>query len=349
MKIYFTPENEKEFAKCVNDIVMNHAWSDGKYTRAFEECFTEYCDLDSAAVSSGGAGLYLLYKYVGVKGRDVIIPGNTFWATAVAAKLAGANVIYADCNKEDLCLSYEDMIQKVTPNTAAITVVHIGGHIAFDIEKIAKFCKEHGIALIEDCAHANGAEWNGKKAGSWGLGGYYSFYATKTLTTGEGGMVVSKEKAFIEWCKQQRNYGKELINGRVTYQAFDGFNFRISEFTAALGCIQMKNLDTILEMKRSLAAKYDEIFQDRVYLPEGMKSGYYKYIVFHQKLAEETGKVFACSDQCHTIDHTGVDLPNCKWVGENHSCPPIYVNWDHVQDEVAALAEYLIGGNINGK
>ena len=345
MKLYFTSENKCEFERCVDDIVSSNVWSEGKYTELFEDSFEQYSKLNALTVSSGGAGLYLLYKYAEVKGKDVIIPGNTFWATAVAAKMAGANVVYADCNKEDLCLSYEDMVRKITPNTAAVVVVHIGGHIAFEIDKIADYCRKHHIALIEDCAHAHGAEWNGIRAGAWGIGGSYSFYATKTLTTGEGGMIVSKHKDLIEWCKRQRNYGKQLIDGRVTYQLLDGFNFRISEFTASLGYIQMKNLDTILKLKHSLAKKYDVIFNERVHLPKGMTSGYYKYIVFDQTLAEETGKVFKCSDQCHEIEHVKVELPNCKWIGEHHSCLPIYVNWDHAQDNIETLKKYLLGGS----
>lgn len=107
----------------------------------------------------------------------------------------------------------------------------------------------------------------------------------------------------------------------------------------------MKNLDTILKLKHSLAKKYDVIFNERVHLPKGMTSGYYKYIVFDQTLAEETGKVFKCSDQCHEIEHVKVELPNCKWIGEHHSCLPIYVNWDHAQDNIETLKKYLLGGS----
>ena len=112
-------------------------------------------------------------------------------------------------------MCYEDMVSKVTPDTKAVIVVHIGGHIAFDIERIASFCVERHIALIEDCAHAHGAEWNGKIAGSYGLAGSYSFYATKTMPLGEGGMVVSRDKELISWMRKFRNYGKEVLAGNI--------------------------------------------------------------------------------------------------------------------------------------
>lgn len=341
MKIYFTEKNIEEYMSCVNDIVKNNRWSEGKYVKKFEEASAEKFGLRSVALTNAGAALYLLYKYAGVSGKDVVIPGNTCWSTVAAAKLAGANVIYADCNKEDLCLSYDDMVKRVTKNTAAITVVHIGGHIAFEIEKIAKFCKENNIALIEDCAHAHGAEWNGKKPGSWGIGGAYSFYATKTITTGEGGMVVTNSEEVETYCRRQINYGKENIDGKLRFVLQDGFNFRISEFTAALGWIQMNNLPDILKEKRALAQKYDEIFDKHVVFPEGMQSGYYKYIAFDQKLKQNVGKVFAHSDQCCNQDTKSVSLENCEWVAEHHVCPPIFNGVDYSDESPETIKQIL--------
>ena len=342
MKIYFTEENKKQFSQYVEEIIDSNFWTEGKMTRAFEEECEQVFGLPACAVTNAGSALYLLYQYAGVEGKDVILPTNTFWATALAAKKAGANVIYADCNKSDLCLSFEDLKKRITPNTAAVTVVHIGGHIAFDIEKIAAFCTENNIALIEDCAHAHGAEWNGKKPGSWGIGGAYSFYATKTLTTGEGGVVVSSNKDLIEWAKTQRNYGKKIVDGKITYPSHTGFNFRISEFTAALGRIQLGNLPQIVDWKTELAKKYDQIFDNRVHLPEGMKSGFYKYIVFDYALNQQTGKVFQVSDHCHNIEGMKLELPNSTWVGEHHACPPIFNGWEHADKSVDEIASILL-------
>lgn len=340
MKIYFNEENKKQFYRYAEEIFQSNFWTEGKMTCAFEEECEEVLDLPACAVSNGGAALLLLYQYAGVEGKDVIIPANTFWATTMAAKKAGANIIYADCNRYDLCLSFEDLKRKITANTAAVTVVHIGGYIAFDIEKIADFCRENDIFLIEDCAHAHGAEWNGKKPGSWGVGGAYSFYATKTLTTGEGGVIVSGDKDLIAWAKVQRNYGKKVIDGKITYPSHTGFNFRISEFTSALGRIQLRNLPAIIDWKKGLAEKYNQIFIRRVTLPVGMKSGFYKYIVFDYDLTQQTGKVFQSSDHCHNVDGINIYLPNTDWVGEHHACPPIFYGWEHADkpvDEIAAI------------
>ena len=345
MEIYFTEDNKQEYMKCVEEIVQTNWWSEGKFTKEFEELCAQECGTqEGIAVSNCGAGLYILCKYLGVNGKEVIIPGNTFYATAIAAKMAGAKVVYADCNREDLCMSFDSMVSKVTERTVAVILVHIGGHIAFDVERIAAFCKAREIALIEDCAHAHGAEWNGKKAGSWGIGGVYSFYATKTLTTGEGGMVVTNNKKLADWCRVYRNYGKRISNGQVIFDnSIGGMNFRISEFTAALGCIQMRNLKDIVAVKQRIAGKYDEIFTDRILLPKGMKSGYYKYIVFDQTIKSETGKVFDIKSQACYVDNDWSTLKNCIWVGEHHSCVPIFSNIEYSRLDINDLKSLVLG------
>lgn len=343
MVLPFEEEYRKKYYRLLDEVFDSNFWSDGKMTRAFEEKFQEFTCLYSCAVSSGGAGLLSVLEYVGVRGKEVIVPANTFWATTQAAKKAGADVVYADCNREDLCMCYEDMVSKVTPDTKAVIVVHIGGHIAFDIERIASFCVERHIALIEDCAHAHGAEWNGKIAGSYGLAGSYSFYATKTMPLGEGGMVVSRDKELISWMRKFRNYGKEVLAGNiVTYPVKEGFNYRMNEFAAALGIVQLERLPVVLEWKRNLAEKFDQIFEKRVVMPQGMKSGYYKYIVFDETLNEETGKVFNDTDFGNEIEGIRLDLPNSYWTAKHHRCAPIYYGWEKAGLSVDELRKALI-------
>lgn len=343
MVLPFEKEYREAYYKLLDEVFESNFWSDGKMTARFEEKFEEFTGLPSCAVSSGGTGLLSILEYVGVRGQEVIVPANTFWATAQAAKKAGATVIYADCNREDLCMSYEDMVSKVTSDTKAVIVVHIGGHIAFEIEKIARYCEEHHIALIEDCAHAHGAEWNGKMAGGYGLAGSYSFYATKTMPLGEGGMIVSRDRELITWMKKFRNYGKEVLKGNVvTYPMKEGFNYRINEFTAALGIVQMERMPVILEWKRGLAKKFDQIFDKHVIFPDGMMSGYYKYIVFDQNLTEETGKVFNATDFGNEIEEIMLDLPNSYWTAEHHKCAPIYYGWEKAELPAEKIREYLL-------
>lgn len=342
MIIPFEEEYRKKFYELEEQIFDSNFWSEGKMLRTFEEKFGEYVKLGARAVSSGGAGLLAILDYIDVKGKDVLVPSNTFWADARAVKLAGGSPVYVDCNREDLCMSFEDMKEKITENTKAVIVVHIGGHIAFQIEEIAAFCKEKGIYLVEDCAHVHGAWWHGKTGGHYGFAGAYSFYATKTMPLGDGGMVVSKDKEFLKWVEEYRNYGKEVIDGHVYYRLPNGFNFRLSEFSAALGIVQMERLDKILEFKRALAAKYDQIFENRVHFPEGMVSGYYKYIVFDTKLKQETGQVFGGGDLGHTIDQAKIELPNSDWIAAHHKCVPIYYGYENAERSIPELEKILL-------
>lgn len=342
MIIPFEKEYREEFYKLEEQIFDSNFWSEGNMQKQFEKEFGEYVKLGARAVASGGAALLAILEYVGVKGKDVIVPSNTFWADARAVQMAGGNVIFADCNRDDLCLSLEDLKKKVTSNTKAVIVVHIGGHIAFQIEEIAAFCKENDIELIEDCAHVHGGWWNGKTGGHYGIAGAYSFYATKTMPLGDGGMVVSKDPELLKWIEEYRNYGKEVIDGHVYYRIPDGFNMRINEFTAALGIIQTRRLPQIVEWKRKLAAKYDQIFENRVRFPEGMESGYYKYIVFDYPLKQQTGQVFGPGDLGHVIAGVDADVPNSEWVVRHHKCAPIYYGYEQADCSVDELKEILL-------
>ena len=221
-----------------------------------------------------------------------------------------------DCNRDDLCMSFEDFERKASAQRPrAAVLVHIGGHIAFEVERIAEYCRANGIFLIEDCAHAHGATWGDRRPGQWGDAGVYSFYATKTISTGEGGMLVSRHDDLLEYARRYRNYGKPEHD-------VGGLNFRLSEFTAAIGLVQTERLDEIVERKNEIArAELDPAYPARLELPAGMTSGLYKYIVF-ESVERSTGRVY--SDPCHRLMGTGETLPNTDWVAENHWCVPLY-------------------------
>ena len=343
MRIPFEAAHRQEYQELLAEVFDSGFLSEGKQLAAFEAEFSEFVGLHVAGVSNGGAALSALYEYVGLDGADVIVPANTFWATTVLVKRAGGNVIYADSRRDDLCLSLDDIKRKLTPATKAVVITHIGGHLAFEIAEIQSFCRDRGLYLIEDCAHAHGASWNNKTAGSWGVGGAYSFYSTKTMPIGEGGMVVSADSDFIDWVKQYRNYGKQVVGGQVSYPIANGVNCRMNEVTAAFGRIQLRRLPDILAWKRDLAGKFDEIFERRVQLPDGMVSGYYKYVVFDYELTQQTGKVFNHTDFGNEINGGVADVPNAYWIAEHHKCAPIWYGWDNARLSVAEIRHILLG------
>ena len=314
-QIGFDKRDLPKVHEAFDKIIASNKWTEGYYTELFENKWAEYNNLDSAAFSSWSGAAISAMEFFNLKGKTVLCPSNTFMATPLAIINSGANVQFVDCNRFDLCMSYDDLVSKAEKyKPAAVWVVHIGGHIAFDIEKIAGYCKKNNIILLEDCAHSHGASWNGKKTGEWGDAGFYSFYATKTITTGEGGMLVSKNKELIDYAKKYRNYGK------FDYKVH-GLNFRITEFAAAIGAIEVDRLKDIIDFKNDYAKKLDVQYPNRVKLPDGMISGYYKYIVFDE-IEKSTGKVY--DEQCHRILKHDVELPNSDWAAKSHWCVPIY-------------------------
>jgi len=318
--IGFDRRDLKQLHEFWDKIIETNQWAEGFYTELFERKWSEHNNLPAVAFSSWTGGALAAMKYFQLEGKTVLCPSNTFMATPLAIINSGAKVEFVDCNREDLCMSYEDFkIKAESHKPAAVWVVHIGGHIAFDIKNIADYCKKNRIILFEDCAHAHGAEWDGKKPGTWGDAGIYSFYATKTITTGEGGMLVSKHNGLIEFARDYRNYGK------FSYKV-PGLNFRMSEFSAAIGVVQTDRLADIVSFKNEYVLKLSSEYSNRVVFPEGMTSGYYKFIVF-DPIDNSTGKVY--EDPCHRIMGRDISLRNTEWVAQNHWCVPIYYESQH--------------------
>lgn len=299
-----------------DEILTSQRWTEGPFTARFEELWSAWNGLSSVATASWSGAALAALEYFDVRDRVVLCPSNTFMATPLSVLKAGGRVEFVDCNRSDLCMSYEDFVRKARQHSPkAVWLTHIGGHIAFEVEEIAAYCRENGIFLLEDCAHAHGGEWNGRKPGGWGDAGVYSFYATKTVTTGEGGMLVTRHEALAKFARSYRNYGKP------TY-AVEGLNSRMSEFTAAIGCVQVERMSEIVNWKRQYCrTKLDPIHPSRVTLPKGMLSGYYKYIVF-EPVEPSTGKVY--DQPCHRIMRRSVGLPNTDWVVTHHWCVPVY-------------------------
>jgi perosamine synthetase len=285
-------------------------------TDAFEQAWSEWNGLRAVAMSSWAGAALAALAFAAVDGGVVLCPSNTFMANPLAIRAAGGRVEYVDCNRHDLCVSLADFEAKVAQHRPrAAFVVHIGGHLAFDVEQIAELCRAEGIFLIEDCAHAHGAHWNGRRPGTWGDVGIWSFAATKTISTGEGGMLVSQRPEVVEFARAFRDYGKPDYG-------VEGLNFRMNEFTSAVGLTQVKRLDEIARWKNAVAHEHlDPLHPSRVELPDGMLSGLYKYIVF-EPIERSTGKVY--DHPCHRITGSSVDLPNTDWVAEHHWCVPLY-------------------------
>jgi perosamine synthetase len=315
--IGFDQRDRARLREAWDEVLSSQRWAEGPMTERFEAAWKERHGVGAVALASWAGGALASLRFAGVGRGDVVLcPSNTFMGTPLAALHLGAEIVFLDCAREDLCATraeFDRAIEQHRPKAAFL--VHIGGHIAFEVEEIASLCREAGVFLIEDCAHAHGATWNGRHPGTWGDAGVYSFYATKTISTGEGGMLVSPHPELLEFARGFRNYGKPDFG-------VEGLNFRMSEFTAALGLVQTERLDEIVRWKNDVARDHlDPLYPARLQLPEGMVSGLYKYIVFDQ-IEPSTGRVY--DEPCHRILGHQVNLPISDWVTEHHSCVPLY-------------------------
>jgi perosamine synthetase len=322
--IGFDPRDRPRLHALWDDVIDSGQWTEGPMVEAFEAAWEAWNGLPAVAVSGWSGGAMAALEYADVHGEAVLCPSNTFPAVVMSILKAGGRPVFVDCGRDDLCVSSEDFAAKLEAHRPkAAWLVHIGGHIAFEVERIAELCRAHDVFLIEDCAHAHGASWHGRRAGTWGDAGVWSLYATKTISTGEGGVLVSSDPALLAFVRRYRNYGKPDF-------AVEGLNYRMSEFTAALGLVQVERMEEIVRWKNAAArALLDPLHQARLALPQGMVSGLYKYIVF-DPVEHSSGKVY--DRPCHRIWNTGDDLPNSDWAAEHHWCVPLYY-----RPEVASL------------
>jgi perosamine synthetase len=314
--IGFDPRDRERLHALWDQVIDSQRWSEGEMVQAFEGAWGAWNGVPAVAFSGWSGAALAALAFAEVRDRTVLCPSNTFPATPLSVLAAGGRPVFVDCNRDDLCASFEDFERKALEHRPrAAWLVHIGGHLAFDVERIAALCREQDIFLIEDCAHAHGASWHGRRPGTFGDAGVYSLYATKTISTGEGGMLVSRHSDLLEFARVHRNYGKPDF--RV-----QGLGQRMSEFTAALGLVQTERLEEIVRWKNSVAReRLDPHHPGRLQLPDGMISGLYKYIVF-DPIERSTGKVYDVP--CHRLMGNDEQLPNSDWVAEHHWCAPIY-------------------------
>jgi perosamine synthetase len=314
--IGFDERDRPRFHALIDEVLDSGQWSHGEMNRRFEEAWSAWNGVPAVALGSWAGGAIAALEYAGVRGAAVLCPSNTFMATPLAIMAAGGTPVFVDCDRDDLCASLAEIEAKIAQHRPrACVLVHIGGHIAFESEAIAEVCRANDVFLLEDCAHAHGASWGDRKPGAYGDAGVYSFYATKTVSTGEGGMLVSRDADLIAYARAFRDYGKPGYD-------VPGVNFRMSEFTAAIGLLQTERMEEIVAWKNAAARDHlDALHPGRLQLPDGMTSGLYKYIVF-DPIERSSGKVY--DQPCHRIMGTGDDLPNTDWVAEGHWCVPLY-------------------------
>jgi perosamine synthetase len=232
----------------------------GESIPRFEEKFANYCDCKyGIAVTSGTSALHLAVAAAGISaGDEVLVSACTNIATALAAFHNGAIAVPVDSEEVTWNLNLDLLESLITPRTRAIMPVHIYGH-PVDMDRLCEIAERHRLLIIEDCAEAHGATCRGKKVGSFGDMGCFSFLANKVITTGEGGMVTTNDEALAERLRLLRNMA--FTKPRFRHE-LAGYNFRMTGFQAAMGIVQISKIEQIIDQKRRVALTYDRYLRD---------------------------------------------------------------------------------------
>ena len=245
-------DTEKEF---VNDCLKTSFIGQGSYVKDFEKKFSNFVDCEyGVTTTSGTTALHLACKTLGIKeGDQVLVSSSTNMACAFSVDLCGAIPIPIDIEIETWQMDIKKIEKQINKKTKAIMVVHLFGH-PVDMDPVLEIAKKYDLKIIEDCAEAHGVEYKGRKVGSIGDIGAFSFFANKTITCGEGGMVVTNSKDLAEKAKSLKN----LAYGKVNKFIHDdvGFNYRLPNISAALGLGQFLNIDNVFIEKKRIYERY---------------------------------------------------------------------------------------------
>jgi perosamine synthetase len=330
----------------------------GRYGKEFEQEFARYHDMPWAVATNSGTGaLEIILHIIGVAGKEVIIPTNTFAATAFAVVRAGARPVFADISA-DMALDPADAARRITDNTGAVITVHIGGLISPGTPELASECARRNVPLVEDAAHAHGSTLDGRFAGSFGVAAAFSFFSTKVMTTGEGGMILTNDERISREAQVLRDQAKERGSN---YHEKLGYNWRMPEVQAIMGLVQLRRLDEFIERRRQIAAIYDRTLAtvpglELLHMPPRCGSNYYKYLAFLRGV--EPDDLIYRLKQNHQVSlggfvyelplhvqpafraFSGGPLPGADNLCRRHICPPIYPELTDDQAEYVAEAIY---------
>ena len=369
----FPASDQAEIAAAVTGMLASGALTLGPHTREFEAAFAAAHTgprgpspdgPHAVAVASGTAALTIALLALGVRGREVVVPANTFYATAAAVLQAGAKPVFADVDAGTFALNATTTAAALTPRTAAVVAVHIGGLIPPQIDELRALCDERGIALVEDAAHAHGATFDGRFAGSFGAAAAFSFYPTKVVTSGEGGMVLTFSEEIAQEARIYRDQGKGAFS--ANHHVRLGSAWRMSELHAATGLVHLRRMEEFIARRRAVAARYDKALADSGGLqplaePPGCRSNIYKYIAllpagldrarFKSELAQRfqvklSGEVYdlPLHRQPVLAEYAGPPLPVAEELAARHVCLPVHSDMtDGEVDEVLAAVAAVHG------
>ncbi len=318
--------------------------SNHTFVRKFEDDFRAYNRSKfSLAINNGTSSLEVALRALNVRGKRVLVQSNTFIATAVAIKNAGGIPDLVDIENKYFGLCPEALKSKIDSDVAAVIVVHIGGLVTPYIHEVAEICRDAEIGLLEDAAQAQGSSYRGVEAGNFGLIGAFSFFTTKIMTTGEGGMLVTSDNEVFEKMHSLRQFGVESSDGRM--HSGDGANYKMNEFSALVGVLELERINERIAQRQLLAKRYQDNLKGSHFktlqAPANGVCNNYKQIVLlasdmdreivRLKMQEKgvtlTGGVYEVPlhrQPMFANMFDGSDFTVSNYFAEKHICPPCY-------------------------
>ena len=251
-------DKEKEY---VNDCLETSFIAQGSYVKDFEKKFSKFVNCEyGITTTSGTTALHLACKTLGIgEGDQVLVSSSTNMASAFSVDYCGAIPVPIDIRKETWQMDVTKIEEKINEKTKAIMVVHLFGH-PVDMDPVLKISKKYNLKIIEDCAEAHGVEYKGKKVGSIGDIGAFSFYANKNITSGEGGMIVTNSERLAEKARSLKSLGYGKIN-KFMHENI-GFNYRLPNISAAIGLAQLEKIEKIFDEKKRIYERYTKNLQN---------------------------------------------------------------------------------------
>lgn len=364
-KLEFDDNFLKEFQeKSIEILTSNRPIAENKYVKEFEDKFSSLVGSRySVAVTNGTAAIELALKALNVKGKTILLPSNTFFATTVAVTNAGANIELVEAESNYFSLSPEDLEIKIKENInrkneiGAVIIVHIGGIITNNIEKIVSICSKYKIPLIEDAAHAHCSEINGRKAGTIGQIGCFSFFPTKVMTSGEGGMITTNDEKIADLLRSLKNFGRDNSDPNICINP-DGNNYKVTELTGLLGSLECDRVEKRISKRNELVNVYVNRLKKTSYIPVLQDSGkcsYYKMILktpierewlrnYCKKhritLTGEVYKIPIHQQPLYMEQFRNQTFKETDNIAAHHICPPLYP--ELTVDEINYICDVLV-------
>lgn len=282
-KPYFSPARRERIRDDIDHILTKGQVIMGPFARNLEAAFASGVGAHHAvSVNSCTTALQICLRYYGAKDHDVLVPSGSFVSDISAIEWEGGRPILVDMNPDTLSFDLSDLQRKLTPRTKGIIWVHLTGVISCEYTAIVDFAKRNRLFLIEDCAHAHGATVEGRQCGTIGDAGCYSFFATKLMTSGSGGMITTADPALDQFAREVRMFGRSTKTGEPVRIGNDWF---LDEIRACVAYHQLAEIDEFLRRRREIAMRYSNALRNQpglslLNVPEGSDPAFYQYPVF---------------------------------------------------------------------